>query len=210
MFARTSIPALAILALVAGCAPGGGGPAAVAQPGATGPGAPDRTVTTNVALGVFERVCVANPGSDAARRAAIASLGFREPPPFLAAPFLAGPAAGGTVWLRPDPPSVGVPVAVVTRTSGVPCQVLAPVADAGTAATRFTATMEALVSPGRLNVRKIRDDAALPGGVPGRLLAYLAAPPSVSGVGLLFSMTARDSERPGGVALILTMSPARE
>jgi hypothetical protein len=202
---------LTTLLTSAACAPQQGGPVAADQPAPDRGHAkqPDPLTVTNAALGVYERVCLENPTRDAGRRAVLTRLGFREEPTATAAPFLhAGP---GSVWLIPQPPPAEIPVAVVTRASGLQCQVMSPVAEPVAAVARFEATMRAL-SPaisGTWAVRKVGDRATLPNGSPGRTVSYLVSAPTAGGFGLAFVLTVRPST-PDGVALIATAAPARE
>jgi hypothetical protein len=202
---------LTALLASAACAPQQGGPVVADTPASDRGRAkqPDPIVVSNVALGVYERVCLENPTRDADRRAVLTRLGFREEPTAAAAPFLhAGP---GSVWLIPQPPPVEIPVAVVTRASGLQCQVMSPVAEPEVAVARFEATMRTL-SPaisGAFALRKIRDGATLPDGSPGRSVSYFAGAPNPAGLGLAFVLTVRPST-PNGVALIATAAVARE
>jgi hypothetical protein len=198
-----------ILAFAA-CAARQGGPVVANDltPEKGSSGQPDPIAVTNVALGVYERVCLENPTRDADRRAVLTRLGFREDPPGAAAPFLhAGP---GSVWFIPQPQPVTMPVGVVTRASGVQCQVMSPVAEPSVAVARFEATMQAL-GPAinrAFALRKTRDSATLPDGSPGRSLSYFASAGS-GGPGLAFVLNVRPST-PNGIALIATAALARE
>ena len=130
--------------------------------------------------------------------------GFHAAPPAFAAPFLRG--TPGTAWLRADPAPVAVPLAVVTRSGGPQCEVMAPVADPEAAASSFQVLIAGLEQPG-LVVRKERDESSAPGGGPGRHLLYRVGVPPIEQGGFYFAMSARPPV-PNGIALLMTAARA--
>lgn len=161
-------------------------------------------LVTEMAMGLFFATCMRSPTDEARVREWLQANGFRPAPPALAASFLRG--TPGTAWLRSDPVPVAIPLAVVTRSGGSQCEVMAPVADPDAAAARFRGLMERLAPPG-LVVEKEIDESSAPGGGPGHFLLYRVGVPPVERGGVYFAMSARPPV-PNGLALFMNAGRA--
>lgn len=162
------------------------------------------TNTTNLAMRVFGDLCIAHPTNEGARRSWLQSMGFQMVPSQIATAHLrSGP---GTVWMRPDPPSVGFPIAVVTRPSGIQCEVRSPLAEPDLAAQRFKDIVQSLATPG-LIIREDADRQTGPGGGHGRHVSFRVGAAPLERGGFHFTMSARPPV-PGGLALLVTAAPA--
>lgn len=160
------------------------------------------SLTTNAALGMFGQVCVAGAGTEPAMQAQLSRFGFAPVPPAAAVPFLVG--TPGTAWLRADPASVSLPVAVVTRPGGVFCQIMSPLSAPAQATAGFRALIEGLASAGP-TIRTERDTPLSPDGQAGHQLIYRVAVPG--GSTFRYAMSVR-APMPGGLALLMTASRA--
>jgi len=93
---------------------------------------------------------------------------------------------------------------VVTRDTGVRCQLMAPFAEVEELASQFCQTMEELRRPG-LAVEAERDEPAELGGQPGRQVFFRVYPATGGEGGRLFALSVA-VPRPGGIALTITAS----
>lgn len=161
-------------------------------------------MTTTLAMRVFRDLCIANPTNEDARRTWLQTMGFQMAPRQIASIHLtSGP---GTVWMRPDPPPVGFPIAVVTRPSGVQCEIRSPLAEPDSAAREFTEVVQGLATPG-LVIRKDADEQTHPAGGPGRYVSFRVGAAPIEKGGFHFTMSARPPAT-GGLALLITAAPA--
>ncbi|HWL81097.1 MAG TPA: hypothetical protein VNR89_09095 [Roseomonas sp.] len=161
-------------------------------------------MTTDLVMRIFLNLCIANPTDEGARRSWLQSNGFvLASPQFAAVHLTSGP---GSVWLRPDPPSVGFPIIVVTRPSGMQCEIRSPLAAPELAAQKFNATVQSLAMPS-LVIRKDADEQTHPSGGPGRYVSFRVGAAPIEKGGFFFTMSARPPS-PGGLALLVTAAPA--
>ena len=149
---------------------------------------------------LFRQVCVERFGNPTAMGRVLEERGFRPAPPEAVARLPTGEP--GQVWRWNDAKQ---PMLLVTRDTGVQCQLMAPFADAEESATRFRRTMEGLRRPG-LEVEVERDEPAELGGQPGRQVFLRIHPSASEGGSRLFALSV-GVPRPGGVALMMTASP---
>lgn len=178
-----------------------------AAPNAPPPGGVDPAFATDLALRVFFDLCARHPTDEAARIAWLRRSNFAPMPPGPATPAL--PGHPGTTWMRMDPPSVAVPMAVVTSATGwTGCAVLGPLSDPERAAVGFARLAEGLARPGLL-VRKDRDEARPMGGRPGRFLLYRVGVPPLDEGGFHFALSARrGATTADGLSLLMTAGRA--
>jgi len=127
---------------------------------------------------------------------------FRQAQPLATAQLTMG--RPGTVWLSGEPT---LPFAVITRPSGIACQIMAPTADPEMAAQLFRETVTALARPDGLQVRQDADGLVDLGGQTGRRIAFRVGgrPIERGGFNLVLSAT---KPRPGAIALLITASAA--
>jgi hypothetical protein len=161
-------------------------------------------MTVAMAMRVFRDLCMANPTDEGARRSWLQTMGFQIASRQVAAMHLTSGA--GTVWMRPDPPSAGFPLAVVTRSSGIQCEVRSPLAEPRLASTEFTRIVQGTATPG-LVIRKDADEQTAPGGGPGSFVSYRVGAAPIEKGGFIFGMSARPPV-PGRIALLITASRA--
>ncbi|MFC0409178.1 NMCC_0638 family (lipo)protein [Roseomonas elaeocarpi] len=157
---------------------------------------------TQAAMLVLRDACLANTLNKEAMDAWLALHLFRPASPLAAAQLTMG--RPGSVWLSGEP---ALPFAVITRPSGISCQIMAPTADPEQAARLFRETVMSLARPNGLQVRQDADGTVDLGDQPGRRVAFRvgARPIERGGFNLVLSAT---KPRPGGVALLITASAA--
>ena len=160
----------------------------------------DRRGISRTADDLFRQVCIEQFGNPAAMQQALRQRGFNPAPPQDVARMQIDDP--GQVWRWNDAKQ---PMLVVTRDTGVPCQLMAPFADVDESAARFRHTMAGLRRPG-LTVEAERDEPADLGGQPGRQVFFRVRPPPGTGESRLFALSVA-VPRPGGVALTMTASP---
>ena len=155
---------------------------------------------SRAALKVFAEVCLAKLNEQVAMDAWLGQHLFRQAMPQAAAKLSMG--APGRVWLSGES---GLPLAVITRSEGILCQVMAPSADPDLVAQSFRETISALARPGQLDVRKDEDDEVMLGGERGRRVIFRVGRSPIVDGGYLFALSAAPP-RPGAVALLITAS----
>ncbi len=202
---RSAVLSLMLSGSLVSCGTGSVAPQGTDRASAEAGQASDPTrMTTALAIRVFRDLCMANPTREDARQVWLQKMGFqRVSAPLASVHLSAGP---GTVWLRPDPAPVGFPIVVVTRPSGIQCEVRSPVAEPDSAAQAFADAVQGIATPG-LVIRKDADSQSHPAGGPGRYVAFRVGAAPIEKGGFHFAMSARPPER-GRLALLMTASPA--
>ena len=158
----------------------------------------DRPAISRATHDLFLRACVAEIGDQAAIEEVLRKADLHLAPPEVGGRL--GVGDPGRVWRGNDPAR---PLAVVTRDSGILCQVMAPYADVETSAALFRRAAEELRRPGQ-EVTLERDEPAELGGRPGRQVFFRVGP---APGGLLLALSVADA-RPGGLGLMMTASRA--
>jgi hypothetical protein len=152
---------------------------------------------SRAAMDVFAEVCVEKLADQGAMDAWLGAHLFRQAAPRVAAQMSMGDP--GRVWLSGE---AEVPFAVITRTAGVLCQVMAPIADPEVMAALFRDSISALAEQGRV-VRKDEDaDVTIDRQAGHREVFRVGGSQGGESVYVL-SVTL---PRPGGVALLMTAS----
>lgn len=160
-------------------------------------------LTTSAAQTLFGRICIATAGNEQAMQTLLSRIGFVPAPPTMASAFVE--MSPGTAWLWADPAAASLPLAVVTRSTGVICQVMSPLAVPAQASVGFHDLMEGLRSAGAV-VRTERSLSVSPDGRPGAMSIYHVTMPR-TGNSFRYALSAREPV-PGSVALLMTASHA--